>query len=75
MNNPLLTAAFGPWEILLILFVLIPTIFWVWMLIDCATKEESRIPWLLVILFAGWLGAAIYFFVRKLPRKEPTAAG
>ena len=47
-------------------------VFWVWMLIDCATKERSegndKIIWILVILLMSWLGAAIYYFVRRPQR-------
>ena len=48
------------------------TILWVWMLIDCATKEPSegndKVVWLLVILFTHFIGALIYFFVRRPQR-------
>jgi hypothetical protein len=57
----------GP--VLLLLFA-----FWLWMLIDCATNEPSegndKIVWIIVILFAHWIGAAIYFFVRRPKRLE-----
>jgi len=48
------------------------TILWVWMLIDCATKEPSegndKIIWMLVILFTHLIGALIYYFVRRPQR-------
>ena len=48
------------------------TIFWVWMLVDCATKEpdegNSKVVWILIIVFTHLVGAAIYFFVRRLQR-------
>jgi len=47
-------------------------VFWIWMIIDCATKEPSegndKIVWLLVIVLLYWLGALIYFFVRRPTR-------
>lgn len=47
-------------------------IFWIWMIIDCATKEPNqgneKIVWLIIILLANWIGAAIYFFVRRPKR-------
>jgi len=50
----------------------IGTIFWIWMLVDCAMKESSqgndKLIWILVILFTHWIGAAIYFFVRRPQR-------
>jgi predicted cation transporter len=48
------------------------TILWIWMLIDCATKEPSdgndKIIWMLVILFTHVIGALIYYFVRRPQR-------
>jgi len=46
-------------------------IFWLWMLIDCITKEKDstqRIIWALVIFFVPCVGSLIYYFVRKAPR-------
>lgn len=49
-------------------------IFWVWMLVDCATKEPSqgndKIVWILIIVFTHWIGALIYFLVRRPQRKR-----
>lgn len=48
------------------------TVFWLWMLIDCATKEPStgndKLIWMLVILFTHLLGAMIYYFARRPQR-------
>jgi hypothetical protein len=48
------------------------TVLWVWMLIDCATKEpdtgNDKIIWILIIIFTHWLGALIYFLVRRPKR-------
>jgi hypothetical protein len=43
------------------------TIFWIWMIIDCATKERDpdRLVWTVIIVFTHIIGAAIYFFVRR----------
>lgn len=50
------------------------TAFWVWMLVDCATRESSqgndKLAWLLVILLTHWVGAVIYFFVRRPQRVQ-----
>jgi hypothetical protein len=47
---------------------------WIWMIIDCATKEPAegneRLIWILVICLAGWIGALIYLFVRRPRRIE-----
>ena len=56
----------------LVLFVLLGMTFWVWMLIDCVTRESNegneRIVWVLILLFTHVIGAAIYYFVRR-PRR------
>jgi nitrate reductase gamma subunit len=48
------------------------TIFRIWMLIDCATKEPStgndKVIWILVILLTHLIGASIYYFVRRPQR-------
>jgi len=47
------------------------SIFWIWMLIDAATKERTtgdKILWVIIIIFTHVIGAAIYYFVRHAPR-------
>jgi hypothetical protein len=57
-------------------FALACLAFWIWMLIDCAQAPEPpgdknhRLVWILVLIFAGWIGALIYFFVVRRPRLE-----
>ncbi|WP_342304155.1 PLDc N-terminal domain-containing protein [Methanolobus sp. ZRKC5] len=50
------------------------TLFWLWMLIDCAMKEPSegndKLIWVIVIIFTNLLGALVYFFVRRPKRIE-----
>jgi membrane protein DedA with SNARE-associated domain len=47
--------------------------FWLWMLIDCLqyekNEENQKLVWTLVIIFTNWIGALIYFFVRRKERK------
>jgi hypothetical protein len=47
-------------------------IFWIWMLVDCATKESGqgndKLIWILVIVLTSWIGALIYFFARRPTR-------
>ena len=42
------------------------------MLIECVTREpgegNDKLIWILIIVLAGWLGALIYYFVRR-PRR------
>lgn len=51
------------------LFALATTVFWIWMIIDCATNESlqgtDKIVWLIVIIFLHFLGAVVYYFVAK----------
>jgi hypothetical protein len=46
--------------------------FWIWMIIDCATKEPSegndKLVWIVIIVFTHIIGALIYYFVRR-PRR------
>ena len=62
----------------LMLLALALMVFWVWMLVDCATKEPSagneKIIWILVIIFTHWIGALIYFLVRRRQRKREFGA-
>lgn len=50
------------------------TIFWIWMLVECLRYESSegntRIVWLLVILFLHLLGALLYFLIRRPQRRS-----
>jgi hypothetical protein len=71
-----------PWAALLPLLIFFPLllvglaffVFWIWMLVDCATKEPSqgndKIIWILIIVFTHWIGALIYFLVRRPERKK-----
>ena len=64
--------AFVAGMILIGLLVLLLSAFWIWMLVDCATREpggsNDKIVWILVILFAHGLGALIYYFARRPTR-------
>jgi len=55
------------------LFGFLATIFWVWMLIDCALHESNdgneKLIWVLIILFTHFIGALIYFLVRRINRR------
>jgi hypothetical protein len=48
------------------------TIFWIWMIVDCATNEpaedKDRVMWILVVVLAGLIGGGIYYFVRRPER-------
>jgi membrane-associated phospholipid phosphatase len=46
--------------------------FWIWMLVECATKEadtgNTKVVWAIIIVFTNLIGAAIYYFVRRPQR-------
>ncbi len=48
------------------------TAFWIWMIVEAATKEPAEEPnkivWVLIVVLLGALGAAIYFFARRPER-------
>ena len=58
--------------LLLIVIALAIGGFWVWTIIDCATKESdtgnTKLVWILVILFAGVFGSLIYVVARRPKR-------
>jgi hypothetical protein len=59
-------------HLLLILLSLVATIFWIWMLIDALIHEPTtgeKLLWFLVIFFLHFIGALIYFVLRKSPRR------
>lgn len=51
--------------------------FWIWMLVDCLKHENDKgndkLIWVLVIVLTNWIGALIYFFVRRPDRKREVA--
>ena len=52
--------------------------FWIWMLVECATKESGsgneKLIWVLILLFTHLLGALIYCFIRRPRRKVELGA-
>jgi hypothetical protein len=44
------------------------TVFWIWMIVDCARHERDRHVWLWIVLILYLPGALVYFLVRVLPR-------
>lgn len=55
-----------------LVFVVGGTVFWVIMIIECATKESTqgntKLIWILIIVLTHWIGALIYYFVRRPQR-------
>jgi hypothetical protein len=55
------------------LLVVVPTFgFWIWMLIDVITKEpaggDQKLMWILIVVLLGFIGALVYYFVRRPKR-------
>jgi heme/copper-type cytochrome/quinol oxidase subunit 2 len=66
-------------SLLFLLVALCGFLFWLWMLIDCATKEpdqgNTKIVWIIIIVFTNLVGALVYFFVQRAKRMESYYAG
>ncbi|MBC7867046.1 MAG: PLDc N-terminal domain-containing protein [Gloeobacteraceae cyanobacterium ES-bin-316] len=66
----------GTSEIGIIVLVLVAAIFWIKMILEIATSsfanKESKIMWLLITIFLGFIGALIYFFVGRNSRTSLT---
>lgn len=47
--------------------------FWLWVLVDCATREPSqdndKLVWVIIIVFTHFIGALLYYFIRRPKRK------
>jgi cytochrome c oxidase assembly factor CtaG len=59
-------------HLLVAALVLGATVFWVSMIIECATKEPTggndKLIWIVIIIFTHLIGALIYYFVRRPQR-------
>ncbi len=64
-------SSLGP-HIIVLLLLVAGFAFWIWMLIDCAAKEPTagndKIAWILILVLTQFIGALIYYFVRRRPR-------
>ncbi len=51
-------------------------VFWIWALIDCATKEPNegsqKVGWILAIALLHFLGALLYVLIRRPDRLRET---
>jgi len=47
-------------------------VLWIWMIVECATKEtdqnNNRLIWILIIVLTHWIGALIYLVIRRPQR-------
>ena len=50
------------------------TIFWIFMIVECATKEadtgNTKIVWIIIVVFTHIIGALLYYFVRRPERRR-----
>jgi len=59
--------------LLLFSLVIATFIFWIMMLIEACTKEPSdnnndKLIWILILIFTHWIGALLYWFIRRPER-------
>jgi len=59
----------GGAELIILMVILAMVIFWIRAIIDIAKSrfkdDTTKIVWLLIVIFTGFLGALIYIFVGK----------
>ncbi len=65
-------------EIFLVIWLLLVgmtclmSIIWIWALVDCVMNEPSegndKIVWVVIIVLTNWIGALLYFAVRRPKR-------
>ena len=62
----------GIQELLLILLLIGGLVFWLWILVDCATKESvagnTKVVWIIIIVFTNFIGAVVYWGVERRRR-------
>jgi prolipoprotein diacylglyceryltransferase len=58
--------------VLILLVFLAAFAFWIWMLVECITKEpdagNNKLIWIIVIVFTQIIGAVIYYVIRRPQR-------
>jgi hypothetical protein len=67
---PLFLVIFFP--LLFIVLSILGFIFWIFMLIDAIkhSSNDTKVVWVLVIIFTQVIGAIIYYFAEKRPRNK-----
>jgi hypothetical protein len=59
-------------SIVVFLLALGAFVFWIWTLVECATKEapvgNTKIVWVIIVAITGIIGALIYYWVRRPKR-------
>ena len=48
------------------------SVFWIWALVDCATKEpnegNTKVVWILIIVLTHFIGSVLYVLIRRPDR-------
>jgi len=73
-----LLAGLGAFIVIFWILAILTSLFWLWMLIDALMNEPTtndKILWFLVIFFLHFIGALVYFFVRRSARGRTPIAG
>ena len=66
MLSLVMTGVFSVVVIILILIAVVPSIIWLWMLIDCLKRDfEGKLLWIVLLIFLTALGAILYFFIKR----------
>ena len=64
-------------ELAILLLLVAGTVFWIWMIVECETKDKDpdRLVWTIIIVFTHIIGAALYFFIRRPVRLKFDRSG
>ncbi len=71
MNTMAIGIPEGAELVYLLLLLVLPAIFWIWTIVDCAMREpegNDKLVWLIVIVLIGIIGSLIYCLVRRPAR-------
>lgn len=69
MSLPLAFGFGSPADLFILAFVLLPTLFWVVMLVDVVRRRfadpTTKLIWVLVVIFTHFVGALVYYVVGR----------
>jgi hypothetical protein len=55
-------------------FAIFLFVFWILMIVDCATRnfksDIEKVVWILILIFVHILGAVLYYFIVKKPNRR-----
>ncbi|MBU2640174.1 MAG: PLD nuclease N-terminal domain-containing protein [Nanoarchaeota archaeon] len=61
------------WSPVTLVVVVVLGVFWLWMLVDCLKrnfkKDNEKLVWVIVLLFAHLIGAFLYYFIVKAKKR------